>query len=798
MDHLPTIKNAYPGSMIPSVPYLVAGFDFEYPIEPQGFRGFQEFPSLHGYDHESLAALALSDRRTGAFLQSWLFFGLLTETFSRPNYCFNREDFLCLSNTGEPEISTKALFRYLWYWQAARYTDDSEAMTALERTVDDCLRVAQSVLALVNSQMRQDMRVRNSLKGEHWSVEVASVFSLSLLGESLTWARRYLSQYTSPPDFEWDCAFLERRLLASGWCQGEISSFRKSCALSSRFYLSMMDRRVLGKSHNKCNSSVPCQAYQLDYSTYRTQHRPDCSDQVGCAEVGPAMADVTSAIGNGGSAVIATGLNSPGQGLSPQVIQVGGTGGSVIRYVAISHVWSDGLGNPWSNRLQLCQLRHIQNLVNALYTPDAWPVPFWIDTLGIPVGKKNAEFRRMAITRIAETFKKADNVLVIDNSLQRYPTDISWVETLMRIQYSPWMTRLWTLLEGRLAQGLYFQFQDKAISSEQLIELTVQRNLAKISETLLEWPEDKLLKSPSAMQLVRALGTAISSEIILLAALPPQTDPDMEELRKDAIERLEKDEYGDYHRLHATWEPFLRKHNLLYDLNDDDETVQVNLATFSSCPVTLHAFNSVTSFRVGAFALTLSNLKDMPDLAKIKAESSTSRIFEEVCYGFRARTTSRLDDESICLGAMLGADLEAIMKVASMHWRLREWLDKIDAKNSTNVRTRRLGINTRRFTEACHRRRMEVLLAQVPQFPASIIYWNAPRLETDRWKWAPRSVLYRNLDSGSVRVVGEHATLLMDQGLQITTRAWKLGARATQSIPKGNEVSLAHFTPCRG
>jgi hypothetical protein len=58
-----------------------------------------------------------------------------------------------------------------------------------------------------------------------------------------------------------------------------------------------------------------------------------------------------------------------------------------IPFVAISHVWSDGLGNQGRNALPKCQLRRIQTWVNGLYQNDAEPVPFWIDSLSIPENK---------------------------------------------------------------------------------------------------------------------------------------------------------------------------------------------------------------------------------------------------------------------------------------------------------------------------------------------------------------------------------------------------------------------------
>ena len=84
-------------------------------------------------------------------------------------------------------------------------------------------------------------------------------------------------------------------------------------------------------------------------------------------------------------------------------------------YVALSHVWSDGLGNPLENSLPKCQLITIQSLVNSLYPRSAEPVPFWIDTLCVPL---NGEGRKDAIQGMRRVYEEGDIILVLDASLK--------------------------------------------------------------------------------------------------------------------------------------------------------------------------------------------------------------------------------------------------------------------------------------------------------------------------------------------------------------------------------------------
>lgn len=57
---------------------------------------------------------------------------------------------------------------------------------------------------------------------------------------------------------------------------------------------------------------------------------------------------------------------------------------SDVTFVAISHVWADGLGNPSANKLPQCQLSRLQGLVDNMVPAHQRPMPFWIDTLFIP------------------------------------------------------------------------------------------------------------------------------------------------------------------------------------------------------------------------------------------------------------------------------------------------------------------------------------------------------------------------------------------------------------------------------
>jgi hypothetical protein len=118
------------------------------------------------------------------------------------------------------------------------------------------------------------------------------------------------------------------------------------------------------------------------------------------------------------------------------------------QYVAISHVWADGLGNPKSNALPECQLRRLAKYLAELpnpssrnaddgsrslysfgplsvridigklkvvYRPSNPCMLFWMDTLCIPVARDENdtevwELKRQAIDQMASIYSGASHV----------------------------------------------------------------------------------------------------------------------------------------------------------------------------------------------------------------------------------------------------------------------------------------------------------------------------------------------------------------------------------------------------
>ncbi|KAJ6459250.1 hypothetical protein C8R45DRAFT_843422 [Mycena sanguinolenta] len=178
----------------------------------------------------------------------------------------------------------------------------------------------------------------------------------------------------------------------------------------------------------------------VDPKDYIPLHvKPSCT----CTFAGPPVADVLKLLGEG------------------QVPVVMFDGGKVTvqdwtagPYVAISHVWADGLGSITEEGIPTCQLIRLTHLAKQLLPSGA----FWLDAICVP---GHEDSRKRAIELMAATYQRASQVLVIDAGIRTQCTLASPLEEcLIRIATSGWMQRIWTLQEGMLARELHFEFAD--------------------------------------------------------------------------------------------------------------------------------------------------------------------------------------------------------------------------------------------------------------------------------------------------------------------------------------------------
>ena len=247
----------------------------------------------------------------------------------------------------------------------------------------------------------------------------------------------------------------------SGWCPSEIEKTleRTFNIQALHFFLSVSNEPSIGR-HATCNRQR-CLAYQIDVKNYKTQHI--CGNQRHCRDLFIDALELDVIIKDGSLPLLQICQEGSLDTLMAKVER----SNSQSSYVAISHVWADGLGNPDANALPICQVQRLSAIVQKLLPADTF---LWCDTLCCPTGPPDAKNRSLA--QMKTVYEHASAVLVLDASLQCYDSKaMCQEEVCFRILSCGWMRRFWTLQEGALPakeNRLYFQFRDQAINAHDL------------------------------------------------------------------------------------------------------------------------------------------------------------------------------------------------------------------------------------------------------------------------------------------------------------------------------------------
>jgi hypothetical protein len=453
-----------------------------------------------------------------SLVQSWLFFGLLAEFFQQR---VDPQDFVDFKGDLQPVIIIKdhvvdKLYqtRYSQVWKQGR-KQRLATIARMRRHLHVCgLRVeffddpalandepslpaiilSVKLLTVALTRIAGSFTQRPSSALSSWFYQNRLmrfwkfIYSLSKLRRSQFQDPGDDLQASRTPPLRPDCAsplpsaqLLIDRLVGNGWCLPQALQICRSHDYSVVNYLSFLRQRARSHvSHATCMNASKCVAnnVQLDDS-YVTRHvNEDCQ----CELRHVSKAQLVGCILEGSIPIVC---------LETDTAEI-----TIVKwnpsmdFTAISHVWSDGLGNPSANALPWCQLRQLGNFIRFQNIDESkWHVRmiasvrggyqsgrqrlsnkkvlFWMDTLCIPVQRHNsqafAELKANAIDQMALIYASASQVLVLDSGLAEIESTTASDgstnddEIAAHILCSAWMTRAWTLQEGVLARSRRFQ-----------------------------------------------------------------------------------------------------------------------------------------------------------------------------------------------------------------------------------------------------------------------------------------------------------------------------------------------------
>ncbi|KAF7540762.1 hypothetical protein G7054_g1168 [Neopestalotiopsis clavispora] len=426
-----------------------------------------------------LASNEPEDRYLGhAHLQAWSFFAVIKLIF---DFSFNPAQVPRSDGTSPLDPYIRSNRRRLLRFDTTELRPEVEAWIRKTRTqvkhYNDVERISKHdrVLQILTHAVDVWIYVLSSTR-DRKSVDLNLRVSVGLLYEYIEWASRIAfaprtttsdvvsSMAGGGPVFPFHSEVINDHMALAGWCPAELRVMSDSFTGLELFRLSFLEVPHIGMNHSKCTDTEKCTAYNI-VGDYVTKHDPGNSPTCRCEFVYASQKELAD--------ILLGAEKKDGRlyvELMPSRTQNQPTN---VDWTAISHVWSDGLGNNKDNGIPLCQFKRLCRLTSALPISGlAGQSPFWLDTLCFPLKPETAYNK--ALIRMRECYEGAKAVLVLDHYLLgAYAGQgrMSLTEVMARIIISPWNRRLWTWQEAYLAhrKHLFFQFKDKAICDDEIL-----------------------------------------------------------------------------------------------------------------------------------------------------------------------------------------------------------------------------------------------------------------------------------------------------------------------------------------
>ncbi|OCH91057.1 hypothetical protein OBBRIDRAFT_887228 [Obba rivulosa] len=378
------------------------------------------------------------------------------------------EDLLLRSTAGGTVvITTRNLPEIVVEWR--------ERMDLLERTDRDAYKrqyaQARGALEMALEYLQFHLRSGSMSPFRAAAIPLNDItdilFMIAAIGETLTLAMHDLKlQMLSARPMHWNFIAMaspayDEAMAAEGWCPFTINMLKtKVCVLGYASTCTPFIRDGAGRECHKGCSAVACQVNSIDTAAYSNSHFALTCAGERCVRSKPPLDVVMETLDRNQIPIVQ--IDTTGSRADEGLKITCSSASLGTPYVAISHVWADGLGSTTEDGLPTCELRRLAIVVHELGKGRA----LWLDALCIPKDKAR---RKRAIGLMGETYRGASAVLVVDSGIRSCSITASHPEKLLRVMTSGWVQRLWTLQEASLARNLVFEFSDGLLRVEDLI-----------------------------------------------------------------------------------------------------------------------------------------------------------------------------------------------------------------------------------------------------------------------------------------------------------------------------------------
>ena len=456
MDHLP-----YPTHLgVPPIAvYFMPGFEYDH-------QEFEAFPDRVGFTKNGVLNTDRPCCESAAMAHSWLFFGLIEAYIGEEL----DKSLLLRKNTAADNdpliVDTSRLDDMLLASRErlARASHDERCARSSQRA--QLLKHASAASA--SFDLIQDYEP--SLAATFLSIKILIIYLVEFSHAIHGWPRdRNLTLQWRVSRRSLPVRLLIDRMRECGWCIHQIMQTFRFHNLVIIYYLSSIPRLdVWGVTHDACTKHQ-CLAYDTRQdATYEVRH---VEEGCRCKLIEAPLEPIINIVGDGGIPLIGIRELQNNQ-VKLEVTEYA----PCTKYIAISHLWADGLGNPTANALPKCQLQKLAGRLSTLSDaasprttclwrkPKANAIPlFWMDTMCIPVDPRHQTLRMKALHRMNLIYASAKKVLVLDQELANFDCESEPPELKhARILSSRWNTRCWTLQEAALADNVLYQFRNSA------------------------------------------------------------------------------------------------------------------------------------------------------------------------------------------------------------------------------------------------------------------------------------------------------------------------------------------------
>ena len=400
------------------------------------------------------------------FLQSELWTSLLALVLDLNEVA---EDFVREESSEEVILTTSSLEKHLNAWRDQVNQLDEDTKNSMRDGVYATLQrftIALRNLAAAMARSDSTFFSTNGTSADEVDDKLGRWhFACIVLHQALCWAGSRVLGFPfspgSPLSLRSYSPWLKVRMRSEGWCPYTLWRLYEVSDIDEWALGYSLGTKRTGQDHSRCTENE-CLSNAMSEDDEPKHTEANCS----CSILHAPVDNMVEVIEEGDIPILQI-KKTPDGTLTFKTHKVS----SGCKYIALSHVWADGLGSAKSNSITTCQLdRILDRLLKLDEQEHCGELCVWIDTLCIPVSHEFQRLRESQIIRMREVYKTAFGVLAIDPDFLKMSGDVEIAEMGMRLYMSAWCSRLWTYQEGCHARKVFLMSKDGLVDVDRAIK----------------------------------------------------------------------------------------------------------------------------------------------------------------------------------------------------------------------------------------------------------------------------------------------------------------------------------------